>query len=194
MSGRMIWHDKRLKGEPPPIAPNIHVVDKDTDLYGSIGWIANYAGSQNGLDELIVMCHGFEGNFNISQQMSTNRRVGGFGLQLCREGLSLMTVGKTMAWKSGRALIHRITIYACGTAQTGPGNAGTYADGKRFMGELAMASGAYVIAGRDPQVYNPEAVRTDAPLPIDFGDWEGPVYLFDPADGSAKPCHPGPMI
>jgi hypothetical protein len=99
-----------------------------------------------------------------------------------------------MAWRPGAALIRRITVYACGTAQTGPGNAGTYADGKRFMGELAMASGAYVIAGRDAQTYNPESLRVAAPLPIDFGAWEGPVYLFDPADGSAKPCQPGPMI
>lgn len=194
MPGRMIWHDKRLKGAAPPIAPNIHVVDQTSDLDGSIAWIANYAGSQDGLDELIVMCHGFEGNFNIGQQVSTNRRVGGFGLQLCREGLGLMTVGKTIAWKRGKPAIARITIYACGTAQTGPGNAGTYADGKRFMGELAMHSGAYVVAGRDAQKYNPESVRLNSPLPIDFGDWEGPVYLFDPADGSGKPFHAGPMV
>jgi hypothetical protein len=193
MPGRMIWHDTRLKGAAPAIAPNIHLVNKDTDLAGSITWIANYAGAQSGLDELIIMCHGMEADWNLQQQISTGRQVGGFGLQLCKQGLGLRTVGHTMRWKGGGPLIRRITVYACGTAQTGPGNSGTWGDGRRFMGELAINSGAYVVAGRDAQVYNPESVRLNNPMPIDFGDWEGPVYLFDPTDGSGKLFNPGPM-
>jgi hypothetical protein len=194
MAGRMVWHDRRLAGSPPAIAPNIYGVDRTTDLDHAIGWIAHYARSRGGLDELIVMCHGFEANWNLGRQMSTTQRVGGFGLQICRQGIDLRNVSKLRAWKPNDSqLIARVTIYACGTADTGPGNEGTWGDGRRFMGELAIHSGAYVVAGRDPQVYNPESVRPINPLPIDFGEWEGPVFLFDPNTGAGSPFQPGPM-
>ncbi len=102
--------------------------------------------------------------------MSTTRKVGGFGLQICDKGISLWNVSKLRAWKPTTRLINKVTIYACGTAETGPGNADTWGDGMRFMGEFAIHSGAFVVAGRDPQAYNPEAVRAVNPLPIDFED------------------------
>ncbi len=67
MAGRMIGHDMRLAGTAPPIAPNVYVVDGATDLDHAIGWIATYARSQGGLDELLVMCHGFEANWDLSK-------------------------------------------------------------------------------------------------------------------------------
>lgn len=193
MAGRMIWHDTRLSGKPPAIAQNTYGVDATTDLDHALGWIATYARSQGGLDELIVMCHGFEAHVNLGQRTSTPRAAGGFGLQLCRQGLTLRNVGKVIAWNAGPPLIRRVTIYACGTADTGPGNAGTVGDGRRFMGEFAIHSGAFVVAGRDTQTYNPAAVQPVNPQPIDFGEWEGPVFLFDPATGVGTPFQPGPM-
>lgn len=195
---RMIWHDKRLLGVAPPIANNTHVVDGNTDLDGSIGWIAHYAETQGGLDELIIMCHGFETNADLSKRMSTLKTVGGFGLQICKQGLTIGNVNKVEKWwpdpkDPTTALIQRITIYACGSADTGPGNAGTWGDGMRFMGYFAMKSGAYVIAAKEAQTYNPESVRPVNPLPIDFGEWEGPVYLFSPETGTGTPYQPGKM-
>jgi hypothetical protein len=191
----MIWHDSRLAGTAPAIAPNIYVVDAKTDLDHAIGWVATYARSQRGLDELIMMCHGFEANWDLARKMSTAKQVGGFGLQICRQGLSLGNVDKLRAWNPtpGPRLINKVTIYACAPADTGPGNAGTTGDGMRFMGEFAMHSGAFVVAARDTQFYNPESVRPILPVPIDFGDWEGPVYLFDPKNGIGSPFQPGPM-
>lgn len=196
MPGRMIWFDKRLKGQPPPIAPNIFTVDDKFPLNNAVGWIATYARAQGGLDELIVMCHGFEANWDLAQKISTTKAVGGFGLAICKEGISLWNVNVLKAWNAsvgGGRLINRITIYACAAADTGPGNVGTYGDGRRFMGELAISSGAYVVAARDSQAYNPESVRPINPTPIDFGEWEGPVYLFDPSTGQPQPFQPGPM-
>jgi hypothetical protein len=171
------------------------VVDATTDLNHAIRWIATYAGSQCGLDELIIMCHGVALNWDIKGRQSTPRMVGGFGLQICRQGINLGNVGKLRAWNlnPGSGLIRRITIYACSTADVGPGNEGTWGDGKRFMGEFAIHSGAFVVAGREPQAYNRQSVRAVNPLPIDFGDWEGPVFLFDPATGIGAPFQPGPM-
>ena len=195
MPGRMIWHDSRLQGTAPPIAPNTYVVDATVELDHALGWIAVYAGSVGGLDELLVMCHGFEADWNLSQQQSTGQRVGGFGLQICKQGISLFNVGKLRVWNPAAGpLIRRVTIYACGTAQTGPGNTGTAADGTRFMGEFAIHSGAFVVAGRDAQAYNPESVRPVNPLPIDFGEWEGPVFLFDPSTGLGASFSPGRMM
>lgn len=195
VAGRMIWHDTRLAGRAPEIAPNTYTVDGSVDLSHALGWIAHYARSQGGLDELLVMCHGIVGHFSIGQQMSTAQAHGGFGLSICREGISLNNVGLLRVWNPspGGPLIRRITIYACGTAETGPGNEGTRADGARFMGEFAIHSGAYVVAGRDTQRYNPESVRPTNPLPIDFGEWEGPVFLFAPDSGKGTPFSPGRM-
>jgi hypothetical protein len=191
---RMIWHDKRLLGNAPPIADNTHVVDATTDLDGSIGWIAHYAETQGGLDELIIMCHGMEGNFDLSKQASTMKAVGGLGLQICKQGLNIGNVNKVEKWLPDRkdpttALIQRVIIYSCAAAETGPGNVGTWGDGMRFMGYFAMNSGAFVVAGRDAQGYTG---ANDKQL-IDFGDWEGPVYLFSPVDGKASPYQPGAM-
>jgi len=91
---------------------------------------------------------------------------------------------KTGDWKG---LIRRIVIYACAPADTAPGNEGTRGDGQRLCGELALWSGAEVIAARDTQYYN----TVDASYSggrrikdtIDFGDWEGPVYSFSPDTG-----------
>lgn len=194
MAGRMIWHDTRLRGAAPAIAPNIHVVDKNSELSQSILWIAHYARTQGGLDELMIMCHGFEAGRDLSHQMSTNRTVGGFGLEICKQGLDLRNVGIVRAWNASEGrLINKVTVYACAAADTGPGNEGTRADGRRFMGEFAIHSGAFVVAARDTQFYNGEATRPVNPLPIDFGGWEGPVFLYDPKTGARTPFQPGPM-
>ena len=116
--------------------------------------------------------------------------MGGFGLQLCREGLSLSNAILAQTWNPGRPLIKRITIYACAPADTGPGNQDTPADGRRFMGELALWSGAEVIAARDTQTYT---FGGSANALIDFGTWEGPVYRFDPNTGYPSLFNAGPM-
>jgi hypothetical protein len=182
----MIWHDKRLIGDTPRIAPNTYHVDGDVEIDHAISWIAFYAGSQGGLDELIVMCHGYEADWDLTQQVCTGTEVGGFGLQICKQGISISNVAKLAAWKgSGGALIKQVTIYSCGAAGVGEGNEGTSADGPRFMGKIATYSGAYVVAARDTQMYTYS--------PINFGQWEGPVFLFDPVNGLPQSYAAGPM-
>lgn len=182
MAIRMIWHDTRLLGTPPAIAQNIFDVDATVSIGHGIGWVGAFARSQGGLDELMIMCHGFEGNMDLSAQASTQKTVGGFGLQICKEGLSLYNASLLEQWKGQ---IQKITVYACAPADTGPGNVGTAGDGLRFMGEMALRTGAVVIAGRDAQTYTYS--------PINFGAWEGPVYSFSPDTGARTPCNPGPM-
>jgi hypothetical protein len=65
----------------------------------------------------------------------------------------------------------------------------------RLMGELALWSGATVIASDQTQIYHwrptfmqrlfGETTRNE--FPIDFGDWEGSVYEFSPDTGRPSP-------
>jgi len=58
------------------------------------------------------------------------------------------------------------------------------------MGEIALWSGAEVIAARYTQVY---PFGGSANATIDFGTWEGPVYRFDPNTGYPEPYSAGRM-
>ena len=185
----MIVHDKRLNGLPPRFVQNIYEVDENVPIGQCINWVGQHARNVGGLGELLIMCHGFEADWDLAHQQCTGRPVGGFGLQLCKEGLCISNVILSTTWKSqGKPLIRRITVYACAPADTGPGNEGTIGDGRRLMGELALWSGAEVIGARDTQYYTTGADGT-----IDFGDWEGPVYRFDPDTGNPQIYLAGPM-
>jgi hypothetical protein len=146
------------------------------------------------LDNLYIMCHGYEANWNLGDQTCTNFEVGGFGLALCTEGLTLnnATIARTI---SGDA--KTITIFACATGDTGSGNAGTAADGMRFCGEIAMYTGATVIAATQTQFYAVDQTFwqwiTGQQGQINFGNWEGPVYSFSPTDGSSTQINAAPQ-
>ena len=169
----MIIHDNRLKGRTPTRYNYVMQIDQTTTLRHIIGTVAHY-GRMRKLTALHILCHGFEANWDIGAQMSVPAAHGGFGLQLGRNNLTLFNVSQTAAWRN---LVDLIVVFACAPADTGPGNRGTYADGKRFMGEFALWSQSRVIAARDTQFYNDASGRTT----IDFGAWEGPVYEFSSA-------------
>jgi len=182
----MLVHDARLAGQSPTnLADNIYEVDGSVAIQHAVDWIKSYASSQSGLDNLYIMCHGYEANWNLADQTCTPFQVGGFGLALCAEGLDLSNVNLTAAWKG---LITTITIFACATADTGAGNEGTIGDGKRFCGEMALHTGATVIAATQTQWYSMEKSFwnwiTGQAGSINFGTWEGPVYSYNPVDGS----------
>jgi len=182
----MLVHDTRLAGRvPDDKADNNYSVDATVAIEHALDWIDAYAKTQSGLDDLCIMCHGYEADWNLHDQTCTGVEVGGFGLQLCAEGLSLANVNLTAKLKGD---VRTITIFACATAETGQGNEGTAADGMRFCGEIAMHTGATVIAATQTQFYTDTQTFWDyicnRPGPIDFGDWEGPVYSFSPDNGS----------
>lgn len=172
----MLVHDLRVAGDTPSnLADNNFKVDGSTTISGALSWIHDYAVSQNGLDRLIILCHGFEANWNLGDKTCTNFQQGGFGLALCAEGLTLENADVVTVLKG---LVQEITIFACATADTGPGNTGTAADGMRFCGELAMYTNASVIAATQTQFYVTDRTFWDwikgKEGQIDFGDWEGP--------------------
>lgn len=191
----MLVHDMRLTGATPAdLADNNYEVDGTVAVQHAFDWIHSYAQTQGGLDNLYIMCHGYEANWNLGDQTCTNFEVGGFGLALCTEGLTLnnATIARTI---SGDA--KTITIFACATGDTGSGNAGTAADGMRFCGEIAMYTGATVIAATQTQFYAVDQTFwqwiTGQQGQINFGNWEGPVYSFSPTDGSSTQINAAPQ-
>lgn len=183
----MVLHDTRLTGTvPSDKADNIYEVDASVPIQHAIDWIDGYAKTQSGLDNLYIMCHGFEADWDLGNQTCTGVEVGGFGLALCTEGLGRANSSLTAKWKGD---IHTITIFACATADVGQGNEGTAADGMKLCGEIAMNTGATVIAATQTQFYTLDKTFWDyiygRPGAIDFGSWEGPVYSFSPDDGSS---------
>jgi hypothetical protein len=176
MDQRMTIHDRRLKGGiAPPIAQNTFAVDDKWTLRNAFLWVHNYAKAKGGLQMLNIMCHGFYG-WEDNAQLQACIAVGGYGLQLCKEGLTLHTIDTVASLIKGQ--IKEITIYACGTASTQSNNRGSAGDGKYFCKQLAAKTKAVVYGADREQVYN--YWKGHPEKPIDFGDWEGNVFRFWP--------------
>ena len=184
MPSSMLVHDSRLAGRPPNIAPNSYEVNEKVSIDHAIGWISTYARMSGRLTNLFVMCHGYEAGVEDPFQRVSTYALG-YGLQLCTEGLTNVNIAKTSAL---RGLVDTITLFSCGPANTRPGWDGYVGDGRRFCGEMALYSGAEVIAASQTQYYLMDQSLFDRllrrPGVIDFGEWEGPVYRFGP-DGSS---------
>jgi hypothetical protein len=176
----VIVHDRRLLGATPLNYNYVKTVGPGVSIASVIGSVAHY-GASKPLDILHILCHGYESHVNLADQSSVPGAVGGFGLQLCAEGLTLYNATLTARW---RGRVNRIVVFACAPADTGRGNEGTRGDGRRLCGELALWSGAEVIAARDTQYYNTVPAHYGGSRTvgntIDFGAWEGPVYSFTP--------------
>jgi len=184
MPGNMLIHDMSLEGRTPTdMAPNNWDIPAGTATAHVMGWAAAYAVSQRGLDNLFVMCHGYEGGVADSRAGVSTFDLG-FGLALGTPGLTFENV-RLASGLSGH--VATITLFACGPAHTRSGFENTSADGMRFCGELALISGAAVVAAIETQYYyhTPtwwDRIRRRDGV-IDFGSWEGPVFRFSPVDG-----------
>ncbi len=188
MPNRMLVHDARLSGKSPNIAQNQYEVNATVPTDHVIGWIGFYARSQGALDELIIMCHGYAQLSDDVAQMTRPDAIGGAGLQLGRDGLTLRNVGLTRNWRKadGSAAIRKVYLYACGVSAPSMYNDPFY-DGRRFCGEMALHSGAEVYAADVLQWY------VGGPSGIDFGNWEGRVYRYSPDDGQPTRVTLGPQ-
>jgi len=189
----MLVHDLQLKGRSPSgMAQNTFEVPGAMTTAHVLGWIGTYAQSQNGLNNLFIMCHGYEQGIEDPNALVSTYALG-YGLALGTPGLTFDNVRLTSAWNGNVGII---TLFACGPANTRPGYQNTYGDGMRFCGELALISGADVIAAVESQIYYINQSWWDSLVGnegvIDFGDWEGTVYRFSSVDGTAEKIAKGP--
>jgi hypothetical protein len=177
MTKRMLVHDKRLGGIAPFIAQNTYTVDASVTTAHLCGWIAEYARSQGGLDELLIFCHGYAVLGDSVSMATFPEPRGANGLQLGSPGLSLRNTELVRPWKS--AGIDSIYIYSCGVGASSAHGQAQF-DGARFCGELALIAGADVYASDKLQWYT-RVAQNGAADRINFGDWEGQVKRYSAA-------------
>lgn len=166
----MVIHDRRLTGDTPTWYNYVFQVNQRSHIRNIVEVTARRARQSRRLAKLHILCHGFENNWDLGGRMCTPTAHGGFGLQLGLEGLSLFNYELTSAWNG---LVDEIVLFACAPADTYRGNAGTWGDGRRFCGYLALTTAARVIAARDTQIYHYGGGGS-----IEFGPWEGPVFEY----------------
>jgi hypothetical protein len=186
MAKNMLIHDLGLKGQSPTgMAQNTFDVPSGMTTAHVMAWAAAYAGMQGRLDNIFIMCHGYEQGVEDSKaQMSVYAL--GYGLALGDPGLSFDNI-RLAGMLKGK--VSTITLFSCGPANTRSGYENTSGDGMRFCGEFALISGATVIAAIETQYYYNTPSWWDALHSrlgkIDFGTWEGPVFGFSPDNGQA---------
>jgi len=196
MPGRMIMHDFRLTGAVPNCAAqNIYEVSLQTPIRHAFNWVATHASRVGGLSDLWIWCHGFEGIIE-DPDLAQSYQAGGFGLEFCQENLTFATVSVTSVLKSPTPRVKKIVVFSCAAADSPDTRAAMNAgsDGMRLMGELALWSGATVIASDQTQYlyHRPTVMQTILgettlnEFAIDFGEWEGNVYEFSPATGHPR--------
>ena len=175
MSENMTIRDARLLGNPPGLSFNTFTVDQNWDLGAAFLWVKNFARSNGGIDTLYVLCHGLY-TWEENVQLQASIPIGGYGLQLCKQNLTLSTVDMVGTLVNG--LIRNMVLFACGAASTQSNNA-TQRD-QTFCRMLAKKTGAVVYGADRMQVYYPMAGTKS---PMNFAEWEGTVYRFDPDGG-----------
>jgi hypothetical protein len=165
MANFLVLRDKRLKGTLAA-ACDVWTVNESTPLSSVLSSIKGAADANGRLDTLFLLCHGYAG---INARKRVCMDAGGMGLQLGAEGLMHSNV---VRWKAIAGKCTNIVAYACAAANTESGNEGSTADGKYLMGALAIHSAATVYAADRIQWYDSRN--------MDFGDWEGNVWQFQP--------------
>jgi hypothetical protein len=159
----MLIHDTRLLGNAPKVAENQWPVSASDRMSHVAGWTGEVAKGAGGLRKLIIMAHGYATGGH-----------GGYGIQLGQEGLTLQTVDLFAALKGK---IKSIILYSCAAADTAPGKRMTGGDGNLLVSRLAARTAACVVASSAFQVYTYGGSKNQ---PINFGAWEGDVYLYGP--------------
>jgi hypothetical protein len=177
MSNFLILRDERLGGKLVA-ACDVWTIRRSMTLSSILSSIKATAQTHGRLDSLFVLCHGFAG-INIRRKVCMD--AGGMGLQL---GSECVLHSNVQRWTAISGTCANIVVYACAAANTEPGNEGSTADGKYLMGALAVHTKASVYAADRIQWYDPSN--------MDFADWEGNLWQFQPSGvpPTIVPCAP----
>ncbi len=198
MAKRLVLLDFRLVGTISSDVGKVIQVSARTPVKEVFEKAAAHARSVGGVDDLLICCHGFEANGPVAGADVSIQTHGGLGLEIGTENLDFKTVGVTTVLKGPPPLAKRIVVFSCGAAQTHPQLKNRHGDGMRLMGEMALNTGARVVASNETQIYTHfETLKhfffgagTANDDRIDFGDWEGDVFEFSPDDGIGRKLKP----
>ena len=197
MAKRLVLLDFRLVGMVSSDVGEVMQVSVRTPIRDAFDKVAARARQLGGLDDLLICCHGFE-SVVLDFDGGVSFQSGGFGIEFCAENLTLRNVGVTVVLKGTAPLVKRIVVFSCAAADTHRASKQVGGDGMRLMGEIALTTGARVVASSATQMYNaiPSLTQTlfDAgsrnDWRIDFGEWEGNVFEFSPDDGIGRKLRP----
>lgn len=198
MAKRLVLLDFRLIGTVSSDVGKVIQVSVRTPIKEVFDKAATHARSVDGVDDLLICCHGFEANGPVAGADISIRTEGGLGLELGMENLNFATVGTMAVLKGPPPLAKRIVVFSCGAALTHPQLKNHHGDGMRLMGEIALTTGTRVVASNQTQVYHrletlkhflfgAGSANDDR---IDFGEWEGDVFEFSPDDGIGRKLKP----
>jgi hypothetical protein len=182
MTINMLVHDMRVIGRSPPVDKLLEVTAMNR-LQDIATQSAEAARANQGIFWYVIMAHG----------MGAVRadKGGSMGIDL-GEGLTVdnVDVFKALRGPNKGSLVNRIVLYVCGAAAHSYWNDRTYGDGAWLCSRLSVFSQAKVIASSWIQAYtygdaSGTGVLGPSDPPIDFGEWEGPVFEFTP-DGNKR--------
>jgi hypothetical protein len=170
----VVLHDRRLSGNSPTlVAKKVFHIDATNNLQGVFQTIRSYGQTNGGIDDLVILCHGYAGGDSVGQRSADG---GGLGLQLGSEDLTINNVDLCRILVG---VVRNIFIYACAAADNSFSHGNPARDGQRLMGSIAIYANATVYAGDRIQWYY-------ARPRIDFRTWEGRVWRFLPNGAPAS--------
>ena len=166
---QMIVHDRRLNNPfttppsplMPPMAFNVWSVGGNDSADGILDWVAQVAAGNSGvawLDALHFMAHGFPG-----------------GIQLGRDNLNWNNV---KLFEKLDSLVGCIVLFSCQVGAEQSYHPSSYE--LTFGNAIATYAQCRVVACKANQLYSWNAGV------IDFGGFEGVVYVYEPGGHGAK--------
>jgi hypothetical protein len=168
---KVLLHDERLSGNTPDWDRTMAFdVADDDPIDNVLSWVNAAHVMMGKIEDLAIMCHGYVNPAND---------MGGHGLQLSKDGVFLSNIHK---WRAINGFVNWIFVYACNAADVDPSVAPAEGDGRQLCRQMASVTGARVVAALKTQYYN-KSINPFHWREIDFGTWEGPVYVFWP-DGT----------
>lgn len=177
--------------------PSDIIVGTTTPLSSLVTRIGAALGSHK-LSRLSICCHGYEAGV-ADERAAMSYMGGGFGLQLGSTDLTWSTVSDFAALAPNFAARAMLDVYACAAAADSSDGTGFTGNGRALMRELAGHTGATVRASDSIQNYTAGVVaRTFLGITyateyegVDFGEWEGAVWLFHPDGSRSRDRSPG---
>jgi hypothetical protein len=168
-----IFRDKRVDGNLPLAASQILTeLDASTplaDAFTRLKTAAKTQGTNAKLKTLFIVAHGM--GRGDATTFSDFWWQGGTGVQVGKENLTAANVSD---WAAIRGSVTYIVVCSCGAAYSGNTilDPRTTNDGGALMSALSKHTNAIVYAADRIQWY--------FPTNLNFGGWEGTVYMFQP--------------
>lgn len=179
---QLIIRDVRLEGAKPK-GNEVLEVDEDTPIKWPVAWLMERAKVHHSSYVWVrILAHGsgspylpLATGFSSRRESTDAFSQGGAGLQFCKEGLNVETIG---AFKQLNGWLDWFDIYSCGTAFITPGHEGRSGDGNILCSRLAQYMQVPVRASTATQYYDAAT--------MDFGEWEGTVLTYGPKGNVIK--------